>query len=49
MNPNVKNNGVLDGVMDCESTEDSSHAFTNAVNQENNNYWIMVTRSRNGK
>ena len=38
----VKNNGVLDGVMDCD-------ALADAVNKENRNDLILVTRSRNGK
>ena len=45
---NIKNNGVLDGFMDCKSTEYSSHALANAVNQENSNDWILVTIFRNG-
>ena len=34
---NVKNNEVLDGVMDFESTEYSSHTLANTMNQENRN------------
>ena len=45
----VKNNGVMDGVMDFESTEYSSHALTNNVNQENGNEWFLVTISSDGK
>ena len=46
---NVKNNGLLDRVMDNESTEYSSHALADAVNMENMNDWIFVTISRSGK
>ena len=46
---NVKNNKVLDGVMDRDSTEYSSHTLTDSVNKENRNDWIFVTISRNGK
>ena len=46
---NVKNNGVLDGVMDSALTEYSSHALTDYVNKENRNDSILVTRSSNGK
>ena len=30
---NVKNNGVMDGVIDCDSIEYSSHTLVNTVNQ----------------
>ena len=46
---NVKNNGVLDGVIDCDSTEYSSYTLANDVNQEKSNDWILATRSKNGK
>ena len=46
---NVNNKGVLDGVMDRDWTECSSHALAGAVNKEYRNDWILVTRSRNGK
>ena len=46
---NVRNNGVLDGVMNCDSAEDSSHALNNDVNQDNKNDCILVTRYSNGK
>ena len=32
---NVKNNGVMDGVMNCDSTEYSIHELTNTMDQEN--------------
>ena len=34
---NVKNNGVLDRFMDCESTKYSSHTLSNTTKQENRN------------
>ena len=34
---NVKNNGVLDGVIDIDSTEEYSHALADAMNKENRN------------
>ena len=40
----VKNNGVLDGVMDHESTEYYSHALVEVVNADTRNVWIKVTR-----
>ena len=46
---NFKNNGVLDGVIDCDSTEYSSHTLADAVNKEIRNDWIMVTRDKNGE
>ena len=55
----IKNNGVIDGVMNCESTEYngivdsdltecSSHALAEFVDGENRNYLILVTRSKDG-
>ena len=46
---NLNNNGVLDGVMDCDLTEYSSPAIYDAVNKENRNDWILVTIYSNGK
>ena len=46
---NVKNNGVMDGVMDFDPLECYSHSRANKVNQENRNEWVLVARSRNGK
>ena len=43
---NVNNNGVLDGVMDIESTEYSSHALPEVMDGGNMNDWILVTISR---
>ena len=37
----VKNNGVLDGVMDRYLTEYSSHALAEFVDGGNRNYWIL--------
>ena len=34
---NVNNNGVMDGVTDCDSNEYSSHTLDNTTNQENSN------------
>ena len=45
----VNNNGLLNGVMDRDSTEYSSHALANAANKEISNDWILVTGYRNGK
>ena len=45
---NVKNNGVLDGVMYCDSTEYSSHTLAGVVDGENRKECILVTRSRIG-
>ena len=46
---NVKNNGVTDGVMDCEFIEYYSHTLANTVDQTNRIEWVLVTRSRNFK
>ena len=46
---NVKNSGVMDGVMDFDPLEYYSHSRANKVNQENSNEWVLVARSRNGK
>ena len=46
---NVKNNGVLYGVMDFDLIEYSSHSLSNAMNQENSNELVLVTISSNGK
>ena len=35
--------------MDSDSIEYYSHTVADAVNNENSNDWILVTRSRNGK
>ena len=43
----VKNNGVMDGVTDCDSTEYSNLALANTVNGENGNEWVLVTIYRN--
>ena len=44
---NINNNGVLDGVMNLDLTEYSTHALTDAMNKWNKNDWILVTRYRN--
>ena len=41
--------GVMDGVMDHDSTEYSSRTLAEVVDGENWNDWILVTRSRIGK
>ena len=46
---NIKNNGVLGGFMDFDSTEYSSHTLDEGVNGENRNYWILVILSSIGK
>ena len=46
---NANNDGVVDGVMDCDSIEYSSHTLADAVNKENRYYWILVKRSMNDK
>ena len=45
----VNNNGVLDGVTDCDSTEYSRHELVNTVEHTNWSEWVLVTRSRYGK
>ena len=45
---NVKNNEVLDGVMDHYLAAYYIHALADAMNKENRNDWILVTRSRKG-
>ena len=42
--PLVKNIYVIDGFMDCDLTEYSSHALAEVTDGENRNYWILVTR-----
>ena len=44
---NFKNNVVMDGFTDCDLTEYFIHALTNTVNQENEDEWVLVTRSKN--
>ena len=46
---NFKNNGVWDGLIDCDSTEYYSHALADAPNKEIRNNWILVTRYKNGE
>ena len=46
---NVKNNGVTDVVMDCDSNEYSSHSLENTVGQTNISEWVLVIRYRYGK
>ena len=46
---NVKNNGVLNGVIDRDLTGYFIHARADVVNEGNRNEWILVTISRNGK
>ena len=46
---NINNDEVLDGVNYCDLNEYFSHELANAMNQENRNEWVLVTRSRNGK
>ena len=46
---NDKINRVADDVMKRYKTGYSSHALAEVVDEENRNYWILVTRSRIGK
>ena len=46
---NGKNNGVMDGVTYCDSTEYSSHALTNSMDQTNGNALVLLNRPINGK
>ena len=39
----------MDGVMDHDKTEYSSHALAKVVDVDNCNDWILVTRYRIGK
>ena len=45
---NVNNNGGMDGVTDCDSTEYSSRTLDNPVDQTNGSEWVLVARSRDG-
>ena len=45
----IKNRRVVDGVIDCDLTEYSSHALADSVHKEKRNERILVTRSRNGE
>ena len=42
-----KNNGVMDGVTDCDSDEYSSHALANPVDQVNSNALSLVRKCEN--
>ena len=46
---NIKNNGVTDRVIYCDSTEYHNNALANPVDQTNMREWVLVIISRNGK
>ena len=45
----INNNRVVDRIAYCDSIECYNQVLSNPVEQTNNNKWVLVTCSRNGK